>query len=420
MSFLEFFSPLDPCLESYHTEIMETKILYYDQSWLDELDVSVLAIETCDNRPALVLDKTILYPEGGGQPADHGWINDVPVVDVQFAGETIYHVVADDSSLAPGPARLKLDRRRRTDFSTQHTTQHLLSATILRLTGGPTVSMHLGDRFNTIDVDISVLSPEDLLFIEDSVNELIRENFKIITHLCPPEDANSFPLRKKPPEGEQLLRIVEIDGYDYSPCAGIHLASTGQIGTLAVLGAEKYKGMMRLSFIAGQRVVGEYRLLREAAGAASHSLKVPQDELARAVANLAEKLSIQDKQMLILKERLASLEAAQILEETRKSPLISKVFSDRSMDEALRVGRALQKETDQFILVASVPELKAALLTGRTDADLRPVCKSLLEASGGTGGGGPTYYQGSFSSREDLNRFVEGAENHEYFNQNRR
>jgi alanyl-tRNA synthetase len=398
---------------------MKTQILYYDQSHLNELDVSILAKTQYEGRPALVLDKTILYPEGGGQGADHGWINGVPVLDVQFVHDEILHFVSDASALEPGPARLALDRDRRRDLSTQHTAQHLLSATILRLTGAPTVSMHLGDRFNTIDVDTPSLAPEELAVIEDSVQEIIREDYRIITHLCPPEDVNSFPLRKKPPEGESQLRIVEIDGYDYSPCAGIHLPSTGPIGALAVIGAEKYKGMMRVSFIAGQRVIREYRALRESAGQASRTLKVPQDELAGAVAALTEKLGLQEKQFIILKERLAQFEAAQILQEQGHSSLLSKTFSDKSMDDVLRVGRALQKETSQFILVASIPDLKVALLSSRTDVDLRPVCKALLEAHGGSGGGGPTYYQGAFTSRDAMNKFIQGAERHEYFNQNR-
>lgn len=411
---------------------MKTETLFYEQSNLDELDVLIVSVETYEGRPALVLDKTILYPEGGGQPADRGWINGVPVVDVQYAEDVtdtgssgsgedvIYHIVSDSPSLVPGPARLKLDRDRRLDFSTQHTAQHLLSATVLRLTGAPTVSMHLGERFNTIDVDTPALPPEDLAFIEDSVQDLIRENYRIITHLCPPEDVHNFPLRKKPPEGERLLRIVEIDGYDYSPCAGIHLPSTGPIGALAILGADRYKGMMRLSFLAGRRVVREYRTLREAAGQASRSLKVPQDELAGGVAALLEKLTLQEKQLLLLKEQLAALEARNTLANGDAAALVIRLFSDRSMDDALRVGRALQKLSDKFILVASIPELKAAILSGRTDVDLRPVCKALLEASGGTGGGGPTYFQGAFTSRDHLNKFINGAETHEYFNQNRR
>ncbi|AEJ18355.1 alanyl-tRNA editing protein [Gracilinema caldarium] len=416
---------------------MNTEKLYYEQPYLQELDVHIIAAGTYNGRPALVLDKTIMYPEGGGQGADHGWINDIPVVDVQFGdgasvgmeGECIYHMIANEGSeaanvadaaavlpLAPGPARLTLDRKRRQDLSTQHTAQHLLSATILRLTGAPTVSMHLGDRVNTIDVDLTQLTQEELTFIENSVQDLIREDYRIITHLCPPEDITAFPLRKKPPEGEKQLRIIEIDGYDYSPCAGIHLSSTGAIGALAVIGAEKYKGMMRIFFIAGNRVIQQYRMLRETAGEASRALKVPQDELSNGVAALIEKLNLQEKKLLILKDRLANFEAAHILEEQKYGKVLVNIFTDRSLDDALWVGRILQKASTQFVLVASVPELKVGLLTSRTDVDLRPVCKELLAAYGGSGGGGPTYFQGAFNSRDDLNRFIQGVESHEYFN----
>ncbi|MFQ3547389.1 MAG: alanyl-tRNA editing protein [Termitinemataceae bacterium] len=403
---------------------MQTKQLYYDQRDLDECAVTILAKELIDGRPALLLDATLLYPEGGGQPSDRGWINTIPIEEVQIlsrgGAEEIYHFIATDAQDAgllsnTTPAILRLDRAWRQDYSIQHTAQHLVSATILRLTGAPTVSMHLGSQINTIDVERPSFDSEELACIEDAVLDLIQADLPVLVHYCPPEDIAAFPLRKRPPEDEPIVRIIEIDGYDYSPCGGLHCTSTGELHSLAILGSEKYKGMSRISFIAGRRVAHQYRALRSTAGAASRSLKVPPDTLAQGVQQLLDRTAVQDRQLLLLKEQLAALEARSILSAAGPAGLVLHLFTDRSMEDALRVGRALQTLTDRIVLVASQAEMKAALLTRRSQVDLRPVCKDLFSTYGGAGGGGPSFYQGAFHSVEQLKAFITGVQQHEYF-----
>ena len=124
-------------------------------------------------------------------------------------------------------------------------------------------------------MDSPVLSEETLLAAEDAVMDAIEENHSVIIHLCPPEDISRFPLRKAPPKGEDAIRVVEIEGNDFSPCCGTHCASTGQIGMLRILGAEKYKGLTRVGFIAGRRCLEDSRLLRKNALTVSRAFRTP-------------------------------------------------------------------------------------------------------------------------------------------------
>jgi len=150
---------------------MGTIKTYYRAYDLDRSDARILEIRDFRGKPAVVLDETIFYPEGGGQASDRGTINGLALSDVQEENGVVYHIfdAASDRpevmsgipGLRPGPAELRLDMRRRRDFAVQHTAQHLLSATVLRLWGGPTVSMHLGDGECTIDVDLPNLSGLD-------------------------------------------------------------------------------------------------------------------------------------------------------------------------------------------------------------------------------------------------------------------
>lgn len=394
---------------------MATLRRFYDGA--DVLSATLLEIRDVDGRPAAVTDATNFYPEGGGQSSDRGTIGAaagprVAVTEVQESGDEILHFLDGEgaSALKPGPVELRRDAARRRDSAVQHSAQHLLSATLLRLYGAPTVSMHLGEGTNTIDVDDPNLAETDLAPAEEAVQDIIEEDYPIIIHHCPPEDIDAFPLRKKPPAGEEVIRVVEIDGYDYSPCCGVHLASTGPIGMVKILGAEKYKGMTRISFIAGRRVLRSFRLLRGEAEAASRTLKVPLEELGRGTAAAAERSAALDRTVLNLREQLAGLEAERLAAAAPAGAAVMvKSYADRGMDEALRVGRALQKLSSAVVVVASAPERKAAVLCSRRDVDLRPVLKALFAAHSGTGGGGPSFYQGAFPSHADLDAFLAAA-----------
>ena len=182
-----------------------TERLYYNYTSSVPFEAGILEIRPLGNGVIqVILDRTIFYPDGGGQPGDRGTINGVQILDVTEKDGEILHLVsaADSGKLKPGSAELILDSRRRLDFTQHHSGQHILSAAILRKLGAPTVSMHLGDETCTIDVDTAELSDEILIELEEVVADAIEENHPVIVHLCPPENLSSFPLRKVPPKGE--------------------------------------------------------------------------------------------------------------------------------------------------------------------------------------------------------------------------
>jgi alanyl-tRNA synthetase len=364
---------------------------------------------------AVILDTTIFYPEGGGQSADRGTINGIPLADVREKDGEILHLTAEGGErLVPGPAELVLDVRRRRDFTVQHTGQHLLSGTILRLTGKPTVSMRLGEEFNTIDVDAPELAAETLAAIEEAVMDAIEEDAPVIIHRCPPEDVTAFPLRKVPPQGEEVIRVVEIRGHDFSPCCGTHCLSSGQIGILRILGAEKYKGMTRITFIAGRRCFRDSRLLRRNGEMISQSLKVPVGETGQAVLALLEKTGKLERDLRALEEAAAETKALALLEKAGLRadripgpvPLAAEIFPAAGIDEVLRIGRAAQKKTGACLVLASEKDLKFAAFCSVKGYDVRPLVQKAMENQGGRGGGGPGFFQGLFDSPGALLAFM--------------
>jgi alanyl-tRNA synthetase len=404
---------------------MKTIAAYYEHSSAAPFPANILELRNMENKTALILDKTIFYPEGGGQPADRGSVNGIPLLDVLEKNGDILHLFRpeDAGRLAPGPVELVLDAKRRRDFTVQHTAQHLLSGTILRLTGKHTVSMRLGEGVNTIDVDAPRLDAEALTRVENAVMDAIEADVPVIIHFCPPEDIMDFPLRKTPPQGEEVIRVVEIQGNDFSPCCGTHLKSAGGIGMLRVLGAEKYKGMTRVSFIAGRRVFQDSRALRQNGELVSRALKTPVEETGKAVLALIDRFSQLEKQVKELEEKAARDDAANLLHRARiistraqdgarnaAAPGEQRVFSIAcpvsETEELLRIGRTAQKLTPSALVLFSPPLLKFAAFCSAGGVDLRPLLKGRMEEQGGRGGGSASFFQGLFSSAEKLDAFI--------------
>jgi alanyl-tRNA synthetase len=338
---------------------------------------------------------------------------------VQERDGELLQIIAPPEGKAPvpGPAELLLDSRRRRDFTVHHTAQHLLSGTILRLFGKPTVSMHLGEELCTIDVDTPEFSEEMLIAAEEAVVEAIEGDFPVIIHLCPPERVEDFPLRKIPPQGEEVIRVVEIREQDFSPCCGTHLERTGQIGTLRVLGAEKYKGMNRITFIAGRRVLRDSRLLRQNGDTASRALKVPVTETGQGVLALLERTARLERNLKAREEELAEYQAEALLRELgvpsgdvpAAASVLKLVFDHRDMEEAARIGRAALKLRGGIILAVSRQDLKFAALGAAGTGNLRDLLQEPLSRCGGRGGGGPAIFQGVFPGPEELDAFLQAV-----------
>lgn len=145
---------------------------YEREPYRTRLDVQAVAVGEEDGRPYAVLDDTVLYPEGGGQPADRGQLGGVAVVDVQRRDGALRHYLA--ANVAEGPAELVLDWRRRLDHMQQHTAQHLLSAIAADRFGWPTTSFHLGERVSDVELDVPSLSPSQLIAVEEGVASEVR------------------------------------------------------------------------------------------------------------------------------------------------------------------------------------------------------------------------------------------------------
>lgn len=389
---------------------MKEEALYYRRPNLGVHEASLVAVLAREGRdsPDLILDSSIFYPEGGGQPCDLGSLGGIPLAWVGEEGGRVVHRLAEALPPGIGPgARLSLvlDQGRRLDHSEQHSGQHLLSATCLRVLCAPTRSFHLGPESSTIDIDCSLPEPEAVREVESIVNQYIADNYSIKTHLCPPEDIKAFPLRRLPPAGEDVLRVVEIDGLDFTPCCGTHLASTGDLRLLLLTGAEKYKGLTRLSFLAGGRAVSQALESTLAARDVGRILGAGPQGLAEAAAKALARLKRgQGERNALLRDRAVLEARAALASAPGGKPLLFRL-RDRDAEAATEGAKALSDLGGLGIFV-SMDEMTVCAAGPKDGPDIVALLGPVAAAMGGRGGGRGAFFRASFAEPRFLEEFL--------------
>ena len=207
-----------------------------------------------------------LYPEGGGQPTDFGFIESTPIQSVvKTTSDRILHT--SPTPFTPGSSvTVKVDWQRRYDHMQQHSAQHLISALFIQLFATPTLSWWLSSSPSEcfIELDAAELTPAQLLQAEAEVNGRIRQALPMHIHTFPTVDAaladSTFTSRLPPHKvlGDHLkgtVRVIEIEGVDMNPCGGTHLRCTSELQLIHLTRFDKSKGHIRVFFLAGDRAL---------------------------------------------------------------------------------------------------------------------------------------------------------------------
>lgn len=225
---------------------MPTELLFRDDAYRVETDATVTAI---NERGGIILDRTVFYANGGGQPGDTGVLvcadgSSVPIATTVWndaAKSEVAHVPAEGAVMpSVGEAvRIVLDWPRRYRHMRVHTALHLLSVALpYPVTGGS-----IGDGEGRLDFDIP-----DAGLDRDAINAALKTMVDIDAVVSErwitdaELDANPAlvkTLSVQPPRGSGRIRLVEIAGLDLQPCGGTHVRSTGEIGAVTVTQIEK-------------------------------------------------------------------------------------------------------------------------------------------------------------------------------------
>ena len=187
-----------------------TEKLFYNDVYKSEFNARVLSCNKNGDRYDVILDKTLFYPEGGGQPADNGTINGIKVFDVHEDGDDIVHYISEPVEEG---AEIKgvVDMERRVRLMQQHSGEHIVSGIIHHKFGYDNVGFHMGSEFITIDFN-GVVPKESIDEIEKEANEAVYKNFAVNIFYPTPEELEKLEYRsKKALEG--AVRIVQFGEY---------------------------------------------------------------------------------------------------------------------------------------------------------------------------------------------------------------
>ncbi len=231
---------------------MNTKKLYYEDCHLREFSATVLSCEKTDKGYAVILDATAFYPEGGGQASDIGTLGGVNVLHATEEGQAVIHLC--DGALPVGERVFgKIDYARRLDLMQQHTGEHILSGIIHAKYGYHNTGFHVGNNTVTIDFD-GMIPSEDIPELEWAANRVVWDNRPIICGYPDQETLPTIAYRSKR-ELPWPVRIVEVPDTDICACCGVHVAYTGEVGTIKLLSCIKFHQGVRMELVCGARAL---------------------------------------------------------------------------------------------------------------------------------------------------------------------
>jgi len=268
------------------------KTCYYDDPYQTKLRTRVARVWPEENALWVEPEATIIYPGGGGQPADRALLDGHAVAGIRQDGETAYRLERA-TGLEEGDAlEIEIDGAFRYYNMQQHSGQHLISA-VLEKAGCPTESVHLGESYTLVEVSGDYLPDQRLREIEQECNRLIRSALPVKTYYLAVDEASKLPLRKIPP-GHEQLRIVQLGGIDYSACGGTHVRSSAEIGLCLITGREKIRGNQRLQVLFGRAAYDWTIAARELEKELNQALQCSPAEMPNRVKGLiAEKVNLQ-------------------------------------------------------------------------------------------------------------------------------
>jgi alanyl-tRNA synthetase len=206
----------------------------------------------------------------------------------------------------------RVDWLRRLDHMQQHTGQHILSQALVKLFNAPTKSFRVSETTCEIDVELNNPTTEVIERAVELANNVVWEDRAITIHNVSAEEAAAMPLRKESArEGE--LRLIEIEGFDLTPCGGTHAYRTGEVGMIAMRSWERAKGLTRIEFVAGMRALADYRKANRTAREIAALFSTGRDDAPQNAAQLVEENKELHRRVRALEEVAAGVEAERLL-----------------------------------------------------------------------------------------------------------
>ncbi len=380
---------------------MKTRKLYYENSYIDEFDATVLSCVKSDDCFKIILDKTAFFPEGGGQRADTGFIGEVSVLDVQEENGEVVHFCnspADEGVVYS----CKIDFTTRFRRMQQHSGEHIVSGIVNKLYGYDNAGFHMEESYVTIDFN-GELTREQLDEVEDKANEAVYKNYTINCFFPKEAELSTLQYRSKLDLTENV-RLVEIENTDLCACCAPHVNKTGEIGIIKILDFMRHRGGVRLVMKSGYYAMLDYREKYADIYQISNLLSSKQNEVFEAVERQKNQLENTDRAFKQYMLSVAENSKENIIISNNIAYLITSSFSNDMMREIVNYG---MEKADLCFVFSGDDKEGYSYIAGSLTLNMKDVAKEVNSSLFGRGGGRDTMIQGKCSaSKKDIIDFI--------------
>lgn len=409
--------------------------------------MSELGAKKIENTFLAVLDQTVFFPEGGGQPCDEGFIQNYPVFYVFEHDKIVYHQMSApagdlhafleqtgllDPATVQRSVHCEIDWNRRFLHMQMHCGEHILSGMFYQEFGGVNRGFHMGSDYMTIDINLEEnpaythFTPEMIDRVEMLSNKAVWDNVPVtIRHFDTRDEATGLPLRKALAIEEDITIVCVGDpshAADCVACCGTHPKTAGRVGLIKIVKAEAYKGMTRFTAKAGLPALNDYILKHKVVADLCSDYSADPE-------TLREKIHIQEtkngavrKELYDLKKSLIARYAAELTDsyehpetETqlweRKTPIAIRRYNDLNIDDLQTLGRHVTPSVRGLLILIAEKE-NTALLVSQGEPDCGKLVKENASIYQGKGGGNPKLARAIFSKPENLNWYLDLLEKH--------
>jgi alanyl-tRNA synthetase len=420
-------------LERFVEGLPETHMLYYDNSYRVAFEASVLGVF---EKRYVVLDKTVFFPEGGGQPPDHGVLKfgnkNCRIVDVQKAGKVIIHVVEGNVPRKRVNVEGVLDWPRRYSLMKAHTATHLLMGAARRVLGEHVWQAGTQKDVERSRLDISHfkrLSLEETQRIETLANQALQKGIAVECKWLPRNEAEArygFRLYQGGAVPGKEVRVVKVGDWEVEACAGTHVKNTAELGYLKILHTERVQdGRERLVYTTGPYAVKAPQENEKLITKLSEILNAPVDKLVPTAERVIEewKNARKEKERLIKelteKDTGRGIENVGVLKITPIGTVkfASQEFTPLDVDRMIKTGSAMTRSDANAVFFSSGSDGKTArfvIMAGKEAIEkginAGEIARSIAPVLGGGGSGRPEFAQGGGTKIEKVNTALKMAE----------
>ncbi|MBR5376428.1 MAG: hypothetical protein IK139_04040 [Lachnospiraceae bacterium] len=380
---------------------MDTRKLYDEAPYDREFGATIIdMIKTDQGKTGLILDKTLFFPEEGGQSCDKGTLGGFEVTHVSIDNGIITHEIdaASDAFSKGSVINGVIDWKHRFSNMQNHTGEHILSGLLHRDFGSENMGFHLSDNIVTLDTT-KVLTEDQLKELEQKANEAVYADLPVFCRYYTKDELGGIEYRSKL-DLDDNIRLVVIPGVDICACCAPHVKHTGEIGLIKIIKAINYKGGMRLTILSGKRAYDHISEECRRVDDLTHILSEKRENLITAVERLLEKTESYRLEKIENAKRVLEGEMEKIDDSAEDAVIFVEEVNDITQRNAVNdlaskhsglCGVFSGNDLDGYKYIISMP--------GGDARDASNILKEKLQAKGG---GSKEMVQGSVNARKDI------------------